>query len=171
MDMIGRIRRLHTRDKKSVRAIARITGLSRNTVTKWLSEPVDTPPKYQRAEHAGKLAAFQETLRMALKADARRPKHERRTAKALYAQIQSEGYEGGYTTVSDFIRAWRQTEGQSASVSAFDRLTHHCHIVETGNQSIRFSRSKAGATKRIKAREQARRVPTIWDRARTILMT
>ena len=119
MDMIGRIRRLHTRDKKSVRAIARITGLSRNTVTKWLSEPVDTPPKYQRAEHAGKLTAFHETLRMALKADARRPKHERRTAKALYAQIQSEGYEGGYTTVSDFIRAWRQTEGQSASVSAF----------------------------------------------------
>ena len=82
MDMIGRIRRLHTRDKKSVRAIARITGLSRNTVTKWLSEPVDTPPKYQRAEHAGKLTAFHETLRMALKADARRPKHERRTAKA-----------------------------------------------------------------------------------------
>ena len=45
MDMIGRIRRLHTRDKKSVRAIARITGLSRNTVTKWLSEQIDTPPR------------------------------------------------------------------------------------------------------------------------------
>ena len=64
-------------------------------MTKWLSEQVDTPPRYQRAEH------------------------ERRTAKALYAQIQSKGYEGGYTTVSDFIRVWRQTEGQSANVSAF----------------------------------------------------
>ncbi|NBW46336.1 MAG: hypothetical protein EBR45_12395 [Betaproteobacteria bacterium] len=73
--------------------------------------------------------------------------------------------------MSDFIRAWRQTKGQSASVSAFDRLTHHRHIMETGNQSIRFSRSAAGAKKRIEAGEQARRVPTIWDRARTILMT
>ena len=31
------------------------------------------------------------------------------------------------------------------------------HIVETGNESIRFSRSTAEAKKRIKAREQARK--------------
>ena len=32
MDMIGRIRRLHSRKNKSEREIARVTGLSRNTV-------------------------------------------------------------------------------------------------------------------------------------------
>ena len=38
MDMIGKIRRMHRRDKKTKREISRATGLSRNTVAKWLDE-------------------------------------------------------------------------------------------------------------------------------------
>jgi len=119
MDMIGRIRRLHSRDKKSEREIARMTGLSRNTVAKWLHAEVEAPPKYQRAERANKLAPYEETIKQALKADARRPRHERRTARALYVQIQAEGYGGGYSRVTDFIRAWQQGEGQGAAMKAF----------------------------------------------------
>jgi len=119
MDMIGRIRRLHSRKKKSEREIARITGLSRNTVAKWLHGQVDGPPKYRRGEKPNKLTVFHEALKQALKADARRPRHERRTARALYAEIKGAGYSGGYTRVTDFIRAWRQAEGQGASANAF----------------------------------------------------
>ena len=119
MDMIGRIRRLHCRGNKSEREIARITGLSRNTVSKWLHGQVDGPPKYRRSDKPSKLTPFHDALKLALKADARRPRHERRTAKALYAEIKAAGYDGGYTRVTDFVRAWRHSEGQSLSAKAF----------------------------------------------------
>jgi transposase len=123
MDMIGRIRRLHRRGKKSVREIARMTGLSRNTISKWLEAPIEAAPKYQRSATTTKLEPFHETLRQALKADARRPKHERRTARALYSEIRTAGYDGGYTRVTDFLRAWRLGEGQSVATTAFVPLT------------------------------------------------
>ena len=123
MDMIGKIRRLHARDKLSEREIARKTGLSRNTVSKWLRAPMNEAPKYRRERRPNKLNAFEEMLKQALTADARRPKHERRTARALHTQIKTEGYTGGYSAVTDFIRAWRQSEGQAANVTAYVPLS------------------------------------------------
>ena len=110
MEMIGKVRRLHHRQSKSVREIARITSLSRNTVRKCLRDPVQGEPKYRRAVRAVKLTPFHEAMKQALNADAHRPKRERRTALALYGEIRAAGYAGGYTRVTDFIREWRQGE-------------------------------------------------------------
>ncbi len=124
MDMIGKIRRMHRRDKKTKREIARATGLSRNTVAKWLDEARPVEPKYRReAAKATKLSAYEAELKQALKADAKRPKKERRTAKALFEQIKAKGYEGGYTRVTDFIRKWREGQGQGEAAKAFVPLT------------------------------------------------
>jgi transposase len=123
MAMIGKVRRLHYRQRKSVREIARITSLSRNTVRKWLKAPLAGEPKYRRGPRPGKLTAFHEALQQALKVDGHRPKRERRTAQALYAEIKTAGYAGGYTRVTDFIRAWRQGAGLAGSTSAFVPLT------------------------------------------------
>ena len=69
------------------------------------------------------MTGFTEALTTSLKADTHRPKHERRTARALYAEAKATGYEGGYSRVTDFIRAWRRGEDQSVGVNAFVPLS------------------------------------------------
>jgi transposase len=119
MAMIGKVRRMHYRQNKAVREIARATSLSRNTVRKYLRSERVEEPKYRRAPAPTKLTPFHEAITQALKADARRAKRERRTARALHEEIKAAGYDGGYTRLTDFIRAWRQGVGQALSTTAF----------------------------------------------------
>jgi transposase len=123
MAMIGKVRRMWFRQKKSIREISRATSLSRNTVRKHLRVEQVQEPKYERKAAPTKLTAYHEQIVTALKADAKRPKRERRTAKALFAQIKAAGYAGGYTRLTDFIRQWRAGEGQKLAARAYVPLS------------------------------------------------
>ena len=111
MDMLGKVRRMKMRDGISISQIAKRTALARNTVKGWLRAPGDVIPKYQRRVDPRKLTDYDVSLILALKADRLRHKDARRTGRALFIQITAQGYRGGYTQVTDFIRAWRTEAG------------------------------------------------------------
>lgn len=105
MESVSKIRRWILVEGRSIRSVARATGLSRNTVKKYLKD--NSPPSYQRqappARH--KLCdGFDTRLQELFEQDQKRPRRERRTAQKLYEQLVSEGYTGSYSPVQRFVR-------------------------------------------------------------------
>jgi transposase len=76
-------------------------------------------------------------LELSLKADAQRPAQGRRSGKALFVQIQAQGYAGGYSRVTDFIRGWR-AQSSKAQSKAFVPL-----VFELG-EAFQFDWSEEG---------------------------
>ena len=120
MSMFAKVRRLFHRDNLSISEIQRRTSLSRNTIKVWLKETKPDSYKYpERAKVDGKLTPFVPTLLLALEADSRRPKRDRRTALMLFEAIKKDGYTGGYSILTDYVRNWRNdviTSSKSAYV-------------------------------------------------------
>lgn len=119
MALFGKIRRMHFRDGLSISEIARRTSLSRNTIKRWLAAEGGTEPKYQRAPQDTKLTPFEDALRHWLETDRHRPKRERRTALALFGELQKRGYAGSYPRVSAFVREWRDAKPDRGLAAAF----------------------------------------------------
>ena len=114
MKQLGKVRRLFYRQGLSIADISRQCGLSRNTVKRWLKWPDGVEPKYERkAMLETKIGPYVERLTQMLEQDERRVKSERRTVRKLYEVLKSEGFEGDYSRVTAFIRAWRAGGGQS----------------------------------------------------------
>ena len=116
MALLSVIRRWHLRDRMSVREIARRSGLSRNTIRKYLAGNV-VEPRYPKRKSASKLDAFAPMLAGWLKAEAGKGRKQRRSAKQLYVDLVQLGYAGSYDRVTAYARAWRRAQQELAKTA------------------------------------------------------
>jgi len=121
MELLSVIRRWALRDRLSIREISRRTGLSRNTIRKYLRSEV-IEPKFKVPERSSKLDAFADRLTHWLKIEASKPRKQKRTFKQLHVDLIALGYEGSYGRVAAFARMWkaeRQREQQTTGRGTF----------------------------------------------------
>lgn len=121
MALLSVIRRWHFRQHIPIREIERRTGLSRNTIRKYLR--ADTvEPKFKIPVRPSKLDPFAEKLSVWLRIEASKSRKQRRTAKQMHADLVVLGYDGSYNRVAAFVRAWkadRQSDAQTSGRGTF----------------------------------------------------
>lgn len=89
-----------------IREIARRTGISRNTIKKYLREGI-VEPAFQTPDRPSKLDPYAKQLTAWLTTDQRKSRKERRTAKLMHADLVKLGYDGSYERVAAFVREWK----------------------------------------------------------------
>jgi transposase len=117
--MLAKVRRMYFRERMSLREVARRTGLSRNTIRRWLRQPEVVEPQYARRRNASKVDPWAELLRTWLRTDSYRSRRDRRTARAMFQGLRAQGYTGSYGRVCAFVRRWQVEQTEGAKGAAF----------------------------------------------------
>ena len=121
MALLSVIRRWHFRDEMPIREIERRTGLSRDTIHKYLRAGT-VEPAFKVPDRPSKLDPFAEKLSGWLRTESAKSRKQRRTAKQMHADLVVLGFDGSYGRMSAFVRAWkaeRQREAQTSGRGTF----------------------------------------------------
>jgi transposase len=106
------IRRWALREQLSIREIARRSGLSRNTIKKYLASEV-VEPRYAKRAGTSKLDPFAEKLAQWLKAEQAKNRKQQRTLLQMHSDLVTLGFDGSYGRVAAFARTWRQRQHEA----------------------------------------------------------
>lgn len=96
----------------SVRAISRLTGYSRGTISKYLLAPTGRPVYGPRPAAVGKLDPFKPYLNERLQAGVW-------NARVLLRELRERSYRGGYSILTEWLRPQRK-EALSVAVRRFE---------------------------------------------------
>lgn len=96
----------------SIRAISRLTGYDRGTITRYLSKPTDRPTYGPRPAAASKLEPFKPYLNERLQAGVW-------NAQVLLRELHERNYGGSYTILTDWLRPQRK-EALAVAVRRFE---------------------------------------------------
>lgn len=121
MDLLSVIRRWHFRQHVPIREIAQRSGLSRNTIRRYLRSDVSVP-RFRTPGRPSKLDPFAEKLTAWLLQEARKSRKQKRTTKQLHVDLVKLGYAGSYARVAAFVRGWkaeRQRDHQTSGRGTF----------------------------------------------------
>ena len=103
--LLSVIRSWHFRKGMSFREISRRTGLSRNTVKKYLKTGI-VEPMLPKRERLSLLDDYEQTLSTWLHRESKRTRKQRQTLKQLYQSLILLGYTGSYDRVAAFARQY-----------------------------------------------------------------
>ena len=93
--LLSVIRRWHYRDGMPIREITRRTGLSRNTVRKYLASGV-SQPRYTQRKSPFRLDDYELTLTSWLFRESRRHRKQRKRIRQLHSDLVQLGYTVSY---------------------------------------------------------------------------
>ena len=108
VETVGRIRRLHFVDGRSIKEIARLLKVSRNTVRRVIRTETPTLSYERTVQPRPQLGPYAARLEQMLEADERLPARERRRTVRLYEALVAEGYAGKDDSVYRFVKLWRE---------------------------------------------------------------
>jgi transposase len=117
VETIGRIRREHFLEGKTIKEIARDLKVSRNTVRKVLRSG-ETSFEYEReVQPRPKLGRWTADLDELLAGNAAKPAREQLTLIQIFEDLRGRGYAGGYDAVRRYARRWSKARGQSMAAA------------------------------------------------------
>ena len=104
---IYEIRRLHFNESKSIRSIAKILHISKNSVKKVIKNNITEINYIRDNSNCSITKDYRHKILQIVKDNLNEPSRRRLTAKRIYEMLQSDGYAGSYESINILVQRFK----------------------------------------------------------------